>query len=178
MSPELQARRSEWERSVEAVFAEVCTLAPGHDGITVSGGEPLEQAEELKHLLELVRQNTALDVMLYTGFTLEEIERDTGAKTEVVELCDILVDGPFRADLTNRRMWRGSDNQRLYLLAERAQKYRPLAETEYGARRPLSLMMAKDGSLRIIGIPERGFKEKLIAGAASRGVTLGGGKGE
>src|SRR5262245_29198295 len=45
------------------------------EGITVSGGEPLQQRPALLALLRRLRQQTRLSVVLFTGFTWEEVQR-------------------------------------------------------------------------------------------------------
>ena len=43
------------------------------DGITVSGGEPFLQAEALAEMLRIVRGKRDMGVIVYTGYTLEEL---------------------------------------------------------------------------------------------------------
>ena len=82
-------------------------------GITLTGGEPMEQAAAC---LSLVRALPAgLSVWLYSGYTYEEI-RDAGneAQRALLDRCEVLVDGRF--DLAKRSLelaYRGSANQRL-----------------------------------------------------------------
>lgn len=85
-------------------------------GVTLSGGEPFEQAEVLVEFAEKVREN-GFDVFAYSGYTFEQLT--AGAKNrpawlELLKLCDILVDGRF--ELEHRSLdllFRGSPNQRL-----------------------------------------------------------------
>jgi len=83
-------------------------------GVTLSGGEPLLQAAALVPFSKMVRE-AGLDLMVYTGYTFEEIvAMDDADVFELLEHTNILVDGPFVAekrDLTLR--FRGSSNQRL-----------------------------------------------------------------
>ncbi len=85
-------------------------------GVTFSGGEPFCQGEALA---ELAREVHALgmDVMTYSGWTLEQLQekatKEEGVKA-LLEETDILVDGPFI--LTERDLeldFRGSRNQRI-----------------------------------------------------------------
>jgi anaerobic ribonucleoside-triphosphate reductase activating protein len=93
-------------------------LEAGADGLTVSGGEPLQQAEELADLLDALAAHTAetgrtADVLLYTGYDVEEIAFLGPAAARVVEHADALVTGRFRLDQPTSLLWRGSANQRL-----------------------------------------------------------------
>lgn len=91
------------------------------DGVTFSGGEPLCQAAPLAELAEMVK-NRGLDLMIYSGYSYEEIldiaETDAGVR-RLMELADKLVDGRFviaERDLT--LTFRGSRNQRFIDLVE------------------------------------------------------------
>jgi len=89
---------------------------PLTDGLTLSGGEPFLQAEECVKLSSAARKN-GLNVWVYTGFTLEELfirAQSEQAVRELLELTDVLVDGPFIiAKRTLSLKWRGSMNQRV-----------------------------------------------------------------
>lgn len=83
------------------------------DGVTVLGGEPLQQPDGLAVLL---RRLTAagLHTTVYTGYRLEAlVRRPEPAVREALRLTDLLVDGRFVAALANGAgEWRGSRNQR------------------------------------------------------------------
>ncbi|MEA5137088.1 MAG: anaerobic ribonucleoside-triphosphate reductase activating protein [Candidatus Fimivivens sp.] len=85
-------------------------------GITLSGGEPFEQADGLLALAQAVRQR-GKDVVAFSGYTFEELLEKGKKEPNVIELlslCCLLVDGRFvqtQRDLSLR--FRGSRNQRL-----------------------------------------------------------------
>ncbi|MGI6712422.1 MAG: anaerobic ribonucleoside-triphosphate reductase activating protein [Bacillota bacterium] len=84
------------------------------DGITLSGGEPLDQADGFAELAQKAGE-LGLNVMIYSGYTYEKIMRGTNPKWDrLLGLADILVDGPFirnEQDMTLK--FRGSKNQRI-----------------------------------------------------------------
>lgn len=84
------------------------------DGITVLGGEPFLQLEGLAALLGALKAR-GLHVTLYTGYTLEALRaRDETTINEALAHADILIDGPFVAQLSRHAgEWRGSTNQRI-----------------------------------------------------------------
>lgn len=85
------------------------------DGITLSGGEPMEQPGPLIELADLAHA-AGLNVWCYTGYTFEELlaGEPSQAARELMERCDVLVDGPFEHDLRSLDLhFRGSANQRL-----------------------------------------------------------------
>lgn len=85
-------------------------------GVTFSGGEPTCQAEGFLALARQVRAR-GLDITMFSGYTYEQLMERSGrepALKELLELTDILIDGPFikeQKDLTLQ--FRGSRNQRL-----------------------------------------------------------------
>lgn len=82
------------------------------DGITLSGGEPFEQAIECSILAKEVRK-LGLNVVTYTGYTFEEIMRRENFRSLLLE-TDLLIDGKF--EMENKTMmlsFRGSSNQRI-----------------------------------------------------------------
>ena len=69
---------------------------PLNEGVTFSGGEPFWQAESLAELARRVKAK-GLNVMSFTGFTLEQLQSKsapTGSRDLLAEL-DILVDGAY-----------------------------------------------------------------------------------
>lgn len=82
-------------------------------GITLSGGEPFMQAKELIPIAKAVKEG-GKDVVIYTGYTLEQLETMGGEVKELLRYCDTLIDGRFvlaERDLT--LTFRGSRNQRV-----------------------------------------------------------------
>ena len=86
------------------------------DGITLSGGEPFEQAAQCSMLARRVHE-MKLNVMTYSGYTFEEILAGMNERPDWNELLretDILVDGRFELEKKNILLrFRGSENQRL-----------------------------------------------------------------
>lgn len=85
-------------------------------GVTFSGGEPFMQSDKCVLIAEHVRQR-GLDVVAYTGFTLEELMKLAEKDKNIMDfllLIDILIDGRFdisKRDLTLKYV--GSSNQRV-----------------------------------------------------------------
>ncbi len=100
--------------TVEAVLAELLRPDLPRDGITISGGEPLSQAEACAELV--TRLNTAgMHVVVYTGYTLKKLARLADAAIQqVLALANVIVDGPYIPALHERQLaYRGSSNQRV-----------------------------------------------------------------
>lgn len=93
----------------------------GVEGVTLSGGEPTLQAEALVPLCRALREEQ-LSVVCYSGHRYEELlERAESAPAlgELLELVDLLIDGPYDHRLAPGGLWRGSANQRLVPLSDR-----------------------------------------------------------
>lgn len=84
-------------------------------GVTISGGEPFEQAEACAELACRVRE-LGLGVWTYSGYRFEDLIAlvDVAGVRRLLEATDVLVDGPFVQALHSYDLaWRGSSNQRL-----------------------------------------------------------------
>lgn len=82
------------------------------DGISLSGGEPFEQAEECSLLAREVRK-LGLNVLTYTGYTFEEILAEEKFRKLLLE-TDTLIDGKFKIEEKSLMLkFRGSKNQRI-----------------------------------------------------------------
>lgn len=82
------------------------------DGVTLSGGEPFLQATALIHFVQKVKKRH-LHVMIYSGYTFEEILELGDEEKKLLSLCDTLVDGKFILSLKSMELlYKGSSNQR------------------------------------------------------------------
>lgn len=68
-NPELWKADEKYFVTIEQVEKLIRTVAVGHeiDGFTITGGDPMEQADELTNLLTRVA-DISHDVILYTGY--------------------------------------------------------------------------------------------------------------
>lgn len=92
----------------------------GIEGITLLGGEPLAHASGASQVAREVR-DLGLTVMVFTGYTIEEARSQVNSDIDrLIELTDILVDGPYVRELPDTtRRWIGSTNQRIHFLTDR-----------------------------------------------------------
>jgi anaerobic ribonucleoside-triphosphate reductase activating protein len=97
------------------------------DGVTISGGDPLEQAEELLELVSAIHTNVH-DILVYTGYTYEELQ-DILPRESMKRLTDniaVLIDGRYIHEKNDGLSpLRGSTNQIIHFFNE---KLRPLYE--------------------------------------------------
>ena len=132
---------------------------PDIEGLTLSGGEPFLQCEALCALVDAVREKLDAGVIVYTGYTLEELQAmDRPEVRAFLSRIDLLIDGPYIEELNDGLSLRGSSNQRVLCLTER---YRD-ALGEYGREggRPLECRVGENGFF-VVGIPDRDALDML-----------------
>lgn len=99
----------------EATFDDILDDLKGYKyikGVTFSGGEPLAQTEALRALTDRLK-NADYHIIIYTGYTYEEIAADK-TMFAAISHADLLIDGPYlQAKRTLSLPFRGSSNQRI-----------------------------------------------------------------
>jgi len=117
-------------QSLEDIFQKIKDN-PLLDGVTLSGGEPFLQAERLVPLVQKIK-TIPLNVMIYSGYTFEEIQNlDDNAK-KLLELCDVLVDGRFILEKRSLSLlYKGSSNQRIIDI-QKTLKMKKIVEQKIG----------------------------------------------
>ncbi|EDM81669.1 putative radical SAM domain protein [Plesiocystis pacifica SIR-1] len=116
---------------------------PGIEGVTLTGGEPFEQAEGFGALADIVRARN-MSVMIFTGYNPDEF--DSRNQRRLVERCDILVAGRYVQSRTvHGQPWLGSANQQVHYLTDRYTPARQRAECEFHIH--------EDGRLVLTGFP-------------------------
>lgn len=94
-------------------LVEMVTANPLCRGVTFSGGEPFAQAEGFAELAEALKEK-GYEVASYSGYTFEQLQKGTPAQRKLLELLDILIDGPFIQEEKSLEIaFRGSKNQRI-----------------------------------------------------------------
>jgi anaerobic ribonucleoside-triphosphate reductase activating protein len=100
--------------SVDGLFRRIAALGDSIEGISVSGGEPLQQRASLLALLRRVRRETPLSVLLFTGYTWEEVRADA-----LLACLDVLIAGRYDHSRRLAHGLRGSANKTVHFLTDR-----------------------------------------------------------
>lgn len=125
-NPELWESAANQEVRATSLAKEVIRIHETFDAdeITITGGDPLEQSEELEKFLVEIRPQFD-DVLLYTGFTLDEVKAVLGKQRyeKLRRLVDVLVDGRYDDSKNDGGLaLRGSSNQRIVFFSEGLKK--------------------------------------------------------
>jgi len=172
-----------WDKSINrrlsiAQLLDWCRKVAGSNanadlgGITISGGEPFDQPNALSALLDALMAwrtelNSNLDILCYSGYPYATLKHKHGA---ILSKLDALIPEPYLDKQPTTLSWRGSDNQTLELLTERARsKYAPWSSSPA----PQQLQVMLDGQqVWYIGIPQRGDMQKLETQCRDQGILF------
>lgn len=118
-------------------------------GITISGGEPFDQGTEL---LDLCSQLSTNDILVYTGYTYQELSSKYGDSLTTSNI-GVIITNPYIEELNDNLPLRGSSNQEIiYLIPEVKKKYEEYLTT---AKREQQLFV-EPNTVYIAGIPLKG----------------------
>ena len=129
------------------------------DGVTISGGEPFDQPAELSRLIRYFRERGVRDILVYTGYTIEELRQKKDASIdEALSGIAVLIDGPYVRELDDQKNnLKGSSNQRILFLQ---QEFSDLYETWMHDEREMQEMVLGN-TLLAVGIPDEKFLKKF-----------------
>lgn len=109
----------------------------------------MEQSQALAKVVLLARQKRDLDVICFTGYRYETLLKKpaNSGVHNLLQLVDVLVDGPYISAKNNSIGLRGSTNQRIIYLTNRLREYQ-LENQERKVE-----FKIEDGSFTMVGIP-------------------------
>jgi anaerobic ribonucleoside-triphosphate reductase activating protein len=131
------------ETPVDAIVARLRATS-NIEGLSLSGGEPLQQPDATVALLDAARA-LGLSTLAFSGYTIDEI-RSQPRGPDVLARLDVLVDGRYVAGERHATGLRGSANQRIHLLTDRY----TLADVE--ATPVAEIRIARDGEVVLTGV--------------------------
>jgi anaerobic ribonucleoside-triphosphate reductase activating protein len=135
-----------------AELAAQLAATPGIEGLSLSGGEPLQQPAAAAALLDAARA-LGLSTLAFSGYTEDEIRALPGGPAVLTRL-DVLIDGRYVAGERLATGLRGSANQRIRLLTGRYQ----LADVE--ATPVAEIRIGRDGELVLTGVDPLKLKRR------------------
>ena len=141
---------------LDELIGELSRAAAGADridGLSLSGGEPLQQPEAALALLQAAR-GLGLSTLAFSGYTIDEIRRLPGGPA-VLDQLDVLVDGRYVSRERLAIGLRGSANQRIQLLTGR---YR---EADVAATPVAEIRIGPTGEVILTGVDPLKLKQRL-----------------
>jgi anaerobic ribonucleoside-triphosphate reductase activating protein len=132
--------------ALDDVLAALAALAAAGriDGLTLSGGEPMQQAPAALALL-LGARRLGLSTLMFSGYRLDEL-RAQALGPAVLAHLDVLIDGRYEAGARISDGLRGSSNQQIRLLSARH------TEAEVAATPHAEIQIGPDGSIALTGV--------------------------
>lgn len=156
MSPNSQALDQGYLVDVDALSRQI--VHSGRTGLTISGGEPFLQAEQLTALIDQVRKEVDLGVIIYTGYTIEELNSSENVyQKRLLNKSDLIIDGAYVEALNDGKNLRGSSNQRAILLTDR---YRDFLK-EFGTKPAEVEFFFQEEKITMVGVPSPELLEKF-----------------
>ena len=165
IAPENQPFDEAFAVPLDAFINEITPVLNEATGITISGGEPLDQANVLIDFLTEINQRGIDDILLYSGYTKDKILSEY---PQISGLIAALIDGQFIEGAATEAVWKGSENQTLTIFNE---KYRENYETwSKFTKRDFQLIKNETGYY-ILGIPNQNdnWKEKILNSIGQKG---------
>ncbi len=117
-NPLTHSQAETWVVPIADILKKIVTASREVEGVTISGGEPLQQPASLESLLKGIREQTNLSILLFSGYKRTEIER-MPLGPSILGLADVLIAGRYVRDLRCGRGLRGSSNQEVCFLTPR-----------------------------------------------------------
>ena len=118
------------------------------DGVTITGGEPFHQPDELYSLIKMLRHLEYEDILVYTGYKYEFI-KDKFHK--IIDCIDVLVDGLYDDSLNDNIGQKGSSNQRCIVLNSKFEEKYKEFDTQIRKRQNF----VANGKIISVGIPTK-----------------------
>nr|WP_300819307.1 4Fe-4S single cluster domain-containing protein [uncultured Acetatifactor sp.] len=148
ISPELQMYDTSKEVTVNELVKMIQRIESPIDGFTISGGEPFLNPLSLNALVQSLA-GICDDILIFTGYTIEELRaQESETVDSVLNICAVLIDGPYIQELNENKGLRGSSNQRCLIF-----KYHDRYQGIENSDRTLQNIMYGNKVLTI-GIPQ------------------------
>jgi anaerobic ribonucleoside-triphosphate reductase activating protein len=130
---------------VDGLWTRIANLGAGIEGITITGGEPLQQAPALLDLLRRIRTQSPLSVILSTGYAWEEVQSLPLAGA-LLSCIDVLIAGRYDQSRRLAHGLRGSANKTVHYLTNR------YSQADILSTPASELILLRDGEVTISGV--------------------------
>ena len=144
-----------YKKDVDEVIKEITSYPVKR--ITISGGEPFDQPKGLKYLLKELKEKGFEDILVYTGYEYDEIK---DKYKDIFQYIDVLITGRFIEGLESDYIWKGSENQEMFIFNK--DLLEPYNEYKKMKKDKRLQIVEKNNDIYILGIPyQKDIKEIL-----------------
>lgn len=131
--------------SINQLADQISRLGEKIEGITISGGEPLQQLPALTRFLRIVKAGSDLSVVVFSGFSWAEIQRMPGSKS-LLPLTDVLLAGRFIQEQRLAAGLLGSSNKSIHFLTPH------YSQKDFESIPEAEIIIKNDGTIVATGI--------------------------
>lgn len=117
-NPETHSFHKGTQVNIDDLAARILALHPAIEGITLSGGEPFQQARAISGLLERIKRQSNLTVLAFSGYTLAELSQIRYADS-IIDQLDVLIAGRYVGEQRLATGLIGSSNKEVHFLTSR-----------------------------------------------------------
>lgn len=151
---------------IPELFSFIKQLGGSFQGITITGGEPFDQYPQLMAFSLMIKRHTHLDVMVYTGYSLDALFLKYHDETFTSNI-DYLIDGPYCSNLPADDGIRGSSNQNMYCFSgKKAIACELSSETKQWS------LCCSQNTVYMAGVPLSGEMESLQQSLLDAGIVM------
>lgn len=148
-NPELWEENKDKEIPICDILSAIKHHKNDIQGVTITGGEPFHQISELLELLYSLKNFGITDVLVYTGYTIQQLEVMGDSYSQALSLIGVLIDGKYIDEQNDDMGIRGSKNQNITILnGELKEKYESLSFCKR-----TSQTIVSNGNIISVGIP-------------------------
>lgn len=147
---EMWSFKTKQEISVNDLISKILKEKEFIEGVTILGGEPFDQYNELLKLSKLIYENK-LSLILYTGYEKEELKEKN--YLEIIRYIDILISGRYKEEFRNLQLGLiGSSNQTIDFYSDR------YCESDLSKTNEIEITLTNSGKIELYGYPENNKK--------------------
>ncbi|MGB9637815.1 MAG: 4Fe-4S single cluster domain-containing protein [bacterium] len=149
---------NKYKKTISQVINEVNNYSKIYKtkSITISGGEPFDQSQSLYSLLKKLKELNFNDILLYSGYKFNYLQKKYN---HILKYVDVLIDGPFIETKKTKKIYKGSSNQKMYLL-NKSLKEIYIKYKNKSKNKKLQIVY-KNNDIYLIGIPDIDFNDKI-----------------
>ena len=148
-NPQTHSTEAQLTLSVSDLLDQILVLKD-IEGVTITGGEPLQQSEAVLELLTRIKSETTLSTLVFTGFDWQEVQRlPFGEK--ILGQIDVLIAGRYDDSLREALSLIGSSNQEVHFLTAR------YSQIDLDKVPPAEIVITPEGEVLATGIDPLGW---------------------